>query len=1001
MQKIVHLTPNNVKTRKMRYIILLIALLTTTLNGLAQSRESGKYLASYLNMAAGMPTNYADDIFQDSYGFMWISTHTGGLVRYDGYKMMGFGYTASPAALRSNSTRNVCEDRFHRLWIALEEGLQVLDLETMQPVSPECTSKEVEKLAQNVWDDPCVRTYCDTKGCIWVAASTRIIRISFDEKGRIASVMTVPSPNSVPEFGMCDVYRRGSVMVCINGRVKEYMEKNGRLVAKDLTRMFAPMADNYASSIIRYNNKIWLGTNRGVFCSDGREFHTYDARHTLQHEVVNCLAIAPENRLLVGTLCGVDIIYDREGFVEHWNCTSPIHPLSSNFVNSLFVNNGQVWVGTETGGIVKLTPRQLQITYYANNPDDPTSLSRNAVNSMYASPDGTLWVGVVEGGLCCLRPGAKGFAHYRTNNSGLPHNTVSALTADAKGNLWIGTWGGGVAVADTKQSNNIQRLNVDNAHQPLLTFIGALAYDRINNGMWIGANEGLFFYDLRTQRLEDPFPGCRDIKGCIGSLVTRDGTLMVGCIRGMVSINLKSRRKGSHFFIAKHQFYKLDRPENRIFDKIMAFCQTRDGNIWIGSNGYGMYCQTRDKDGKTHIETFTTADGLANNTVTGIVEDNQGQLWITTSYGLSVFNPRTRQFNNYTKEDGLLCSQFYYNGAIRDNKGTIYLGTGNGMMAVRGLNNSYSRTFNLRFTELSVNNQTVFAGSNHLKENITTARKIRLHESDRSFDISFSALNYAGETQGVYSYRMKGYENEWVKLQPGQHSVRYSTLPAGNYKFEVRYSPYIGADNDQTISIDVSVTPYFYKSWWFVLIILMCIGVAVRYVFKRRMEMLREREVKSLYQPIEEALKESDEPGQLQTRIKQILENQRRYKESQQKTIEADRQETVANERPFMEVVMETMERNYSNSKFGAQELADAIGINRAVLSKKLNAETGLPTSQFIRNYRLDIAKRMLKDNVANRNITEIAYRVGFNDPKYFTRCFTKQYGVAPSSYRE
>ena len=95
------------------------------------------------------------------------------------------------------------------------------------------------------------------------------------------------------------------------------------------------------------------------------------------------------------------------------------------------------------------------------------------------------------------------------------------------------------------------------------------------------------------------------------------------------------------------------------------------------------------------------------------------------------------------------------------------------------------------------------------------------------------------------------------------------------------------------------------------------------------------------------------------------------------------------------------MERNYSNSKFGAQELADAIGINRAVLSKKLNAETGLPTSQLIRNYRLDIAKRMLKDNVANRNITEIAYRVGFNDPKYFTRCFSKQYGVAPSSYRE
>lgn len=247
---------------------------------------------------------------------------------------------------------------------------------------------------------------------------------------------------------------------------------------------------------------------------------------------------------------------------------------------------------------------------------------------------------------------------------------------------------------------------------------------------------------------------------------------------------------------------------------------------------------------------------------------------------------------------------------------------------------------------------------------------------------------------------MKGYEDDWIKLQPGQHSVRYSALPAGDYEFYVKYSPYIGTDHEQTISIDVSVTPYFYKSWWFVLIIILCCIIVTRYFFLRRMEKMRELEVKSLYQPIEDALKESEEPGELQTRIKSILENQRRYKESQQKTIEADRMEVEANERPFMERIMEVMEANYSNSKFGVQELADIMGMSRTLLSKRLNTESGLPTSQFLRNYRLDIAKRMLKDNVANRNITEIAYRVGFNDPKYFTRCFTKQYGVAPSAYR-
>lgn len=313
----------------MRHIILLIAMLMTSLLGFAQSREAGKYLSSYLNMATGMPNNFADDIFKDSYGFMWISTHGGGLVRYDGYKMTSLGYTASPTALRSNSTRNVSEDRFRRLWISFEEGPQVLSLETMSPVIPECVNKEVEKQLQSVWDETCIRTYCDAKGCIWIASTSRIIRIAFDKKGRVMSVQSAHYPNSVPEFGMCDVYKRGSVVVCINGRVSEYMEKNGKLIAKDLTHMFAQMGNNYAASIIRYNNKIWLATNGGLFCSDGREFHTYDARHTLQHEVVTSLAVAPENRLLVGTLCGVDIIDDREGFVEHWNCTSPIHPLSS------------------------------------------------------------------------------------------------------------------------------------------------------------------------------------------------------------------------------------------------------------------------------------------------------------------------------------------------------------------------------------------------------------------------------------------------------------------------------------------------------------------------------------------------------------------------------------------------------------------------------------------------------------------------------------------------
>ena len=148
-------------------------------------------------------------------------------------------------------------------------------------------------------------------------------------------------------------------------------------------------------------------------------------------------------------------------------------------------------------------------------------------------------------------------------------------------------------------------------------------------------------------------------------------------------------------------------------------------------------------------------------------------------------------------------------------------------------------------------------------------------------------------------------------------------------------------------------------------------------------------------------MKDSDEPGKLQNRIQTILANQQRYQESQKKSIEADKKQVEEHTHPFMEDVISVMEKNYDNSEFGVQELADALRLNRSVLSKKLNAETGLPTAQFIRNYRLDIARKLITENVANRNITEIAYRVGFNDPKYFTRCFTKQYGVSPSAYKD
>ena len=983
-----------------RYILSLIAALFITLSSFAQGSLPSRFNVSYLNMAAGMPNNFADDIFQDSYGFVWISTHGGGLVRYDGFNYMNFNLGSSGISLRSNSCRNVYEDHFKRLWIAFEEGPQVLDLKTMQPVIPPCENEKVEAQLNKALKNLCTRMYCDAKGNVWMVSFNLLTRISFNEKGEVNRVLSISYPYNAPDLGLCDVYRNGTVVMCNNGVVSEFSVQNNQLVAKNISSLFPKLDFRYAGAIIFHHGKIWLGTNRGLYNSAKQEFHASGTVHSLQHEVVTSLAITEDDKLLVGTLCGVDIIDDKTGTIEHWNCSS-VNPLSSNFVNSLLSKDGQIWVGTETGGITKLAPRQLQLEFFKHDAANPASLSPNAVNAMYAAPDGTLWVGTVEGGLNALAPGSRNFTHYTMANSGLPHNSVSTLAADNRGNLWIGTWGTGIAVMNLQQPGRIIPLVVDAKHQSFLNFAGVLVYDPINDGMWLGTNDGLFFYDLKRQQLIEPFKGCLNVRGCIGSLITRDGKLLMGCVQGMVEINLKSRIPGKGDFAVKYHQYKLDDPKSGVIDKILSFCLAKDGKIWLGSNGYGLYCYNYNKEGKTYVKSFTTNNGLANNTVKGIVEDNQGMLWIATDNGLSIFNPKTETFSSYSRKDGLLSSQFYFNGAIRDAKGKIYLGTDEGLMAVTGVNHAVHNSARLRFTELLVDNQPVFAGSDYLDDDISIAKRLCIHESDKSFTIFFSALNYGNESQGVYLYRMKGYENDWVQLQPGQHSVRYSTLPAGSYQFEVKYIPSFDSDKEQVISVDIKVTPYFWKSWWFVSLMVIAFIAFLLYIYTSRMEKMREREVEELYRPIEAALKDSDEPGKLQSRIQMILENQKRYQDSQKKSIEADRKQVAEKERPFMDIVMEVMEKNYDNSEFGVQELADEMRMNRSVLSKKLNAEAGQPTAQFIRNYRLDIAKKMITENVANRNITEIAYRVGFNDPKYFTRCFTKQYGESPSAFKE
>ena len=987
----------------MKFATLMIVIIMSVCGVKAQSAFVENYNVSYMDMRSGMPSNFVDNMLQDSRGFVWLCNYGGGLLRYDGYGFLSPSVGGNAMTAASHSCRSACEDRHGRLWVAFDDCTQVIDLDTRGQAHLTYKQKDLGYILRQ----PAVKTCCDSQGNMWIATRAYIYYMAFDGDGHVNSVLKRAYQGNVPDMVLKDIDGDGSVWITIDRGLYRLRPQQGRLVRTEIDKEYSEAGAWFITDIVRAYGHTWLSTNNGLYSRDDA---TGQMRHytssaaggdgVLSHNFVTCLAPAADGTILAGTLRGVNILDTRTGRVTIWDTHSRINPLSSDFVNCIMLVDKQVWVGTETGGVIRLVPRDLIFKQYAHTAAG-TSLSPNSVNAMYVEPDGTLWVGTVDGGLNRKTAHGDTFTHFTTANSALTHNSVSTLAADGDRRLWIGTWGGGVCAMSLDTPGRIEPLVVDVEHSRKTAFIGSLAYDAFNHGMWIGANEGLYFYDLKTSSIVEPFKGCGNIRGCIGSVVEPDGTLWVGCGDGAVEVKLHRKTIGggkyAPFEYTMHKF-KLDKPESSVIEKLDCFLMTRDGTLWLGSNMYGLYRRDKDKNGKPLFRNFTMQDGLANNSVKGLAEDRNGMIWVATNNGLSRLNPKTGAFTNYTVDDGLLSDQFYWNGATCSSDGTIYLGTVKGVIELHGSVSGASRhNGRLRFTRLLVDNQEATAGGDYIEKDISVAGRICVNEWNKSLEIDFSALNFMHEKAGTYSYRLGGFDSDWQQLPPGRHTVRYTSLPAGTYVLEVKY---VSADADghiETASVVIDVTPYLYKRPWFVALVCIALVCMAVYLYRRQVARVRRREADVLLEPIRRTLTDTQEPEMLRRRIQNILDMQNRYRESYRKSASDNDDETVNKTEPFIDRVMRAMEKNYRNSDFGVAGLSAELGIAKPMLAKKLSMETGQTTAKFICNYRLRIARELLLKNTANRSIAEIAFSVGFNDPKYFTRCFTREYGVSPN----
>ncbi len=858
-------------------IIYSVLFFTGWKSVLAQEGFANRYNITYVTMNEGLPHNFIDDLYKDSRGFLWISTAGGGVSRYDGYEFVNYNPNTPDCKLKSNFIINVCEDSAQRLWMVSEGGTDIIDLATLKPTVP----GDAKGVLKNILNQPAVHVMKDSKGCIWLHCANKLNRIVFNEKGDVEMVSTLdPVVLNGPNIALQDIDEDGKIWVGINGEIlKVDWDPQGKLAAIPIAECLKFEPGTYISDFLMKENEVWISTDRGLFRYNKsgnivkRYEHDPGNPRSLSQNYLTDLSITNDKQLIIATLRGVDIY---NPMTDDFECIASgdlqngsSNMLNSNFINCILSEEDHIWFGTETGGINMLNPRRLSIRNYQYNKENPSSLSYNPVNAIYEDKYGTLWVGTVEGGLNRKEHGSEKFTHFTRDRGGLSHNSVSALTASPDDYLWIGTWGGGINLLDLKAPRQVLKvISSQTSNGFPIDFVGSLTYDPINKGIWIGANQGLYFYEPETGAISAPLADrvAENIHGCIGSIIDKEGKLWIGCMEGVYIIDLHSRSAAGEFEY-RHLNYKLDDPDSRLIEKITCFYETKDGTLWLGSNGYGIYKRATNEQGKEVFVSYSTPQGLSNNSVRGILEDGNGHLWIGTNNGLSCYHPEENRFINYTLQDGLIDTQFYWNASCRSTQGLLYFGSVGGLVAIENNRPAISLpAAKVRFTRLRIGNEEILPESEYLPEDIAITTELRLHEKEKSFSLEFSALNFEPGNTATYSYRLLGFDDKWVQVSGNRRFASYTNLPPGDYTLQVKYTPDRESEGENVTELRITIVPYFYKTVWFILLIIIFVLVSVWQFYQWRIRTLK-RQKEYLHRTVEERTHELEQQ-------KHLLENQ-------------------------------------------------------------------------------------------------------------------------------
>ncbi len=844
---------------KQRILIFFICIVQLSpLFSESMDRFFSQYNFRFISETAGLPYSFVSDIFKDSEGYVWVATHNG-ISRYDGYQFLNYGTQTNPVCLKNNFIHKVCEDNFRRLWIASEGGIDILNLDTYALVElPVPSDSPLRKLMNGNIST----IYKDKQGDVWISANKDLWCIELDAEGAIRNYYHLESECASPVHAVTDL--GWTVCAGIDNEVCRITKHEEHLLrVEKLSDSLISFSKDWRISCMQVDGDLlWIGSNRGLFkyhhAGQSLKRYRYSTHRPgmLSQAYITDIKLTERGHLIVSTLNGLNV-YDKDtdtfSFIRQTSERGGV-TINCNAINCLFTDGETIWLGTETSGINLLSPKRLQTKLWTCRSTDTENDAPTPVNAVDEDKDGNLWVALVERGLLKWNEDNKSCAHYLFSPSDITsvsNNTLMGILIDSDNRLWAYTWGVGINGIDLNIPNNrtFKRYTRENIPELEGDFINSACEDVINHGIWFGSTRGVLFYDKRKDtfvrvlfdRSDNEFEAIHAL------LIDSKKRLWVGTAQGVFIVNLVSFAKSNKRFDYKYLKYKLDDPQSTQLEKINSILEDKNGTIWLGGNGNGLYQLTSDKNNHFVFRNYTTHHGLPNNTIIGMAEDGRGNLWLTTNDGVSRLNIQSMTFSNYTQADGLPATQFYWNGIHYSEKHDfIYMATIDGLVIIHPDDEtSQLADSQVKLSSLTIGGNMIYPSSgDYLKENITLASGIFLHERENRFSIGFTTQNYGNSSRIRFAYRLKGYEEEWNETQPGNGMARYTAVPPGNYTLQVRATDELGRWSKETTEIEVGITPYFYKSGWFYLLLVIATCIAIYLFYKRKTRSYREQKAR-------------------------------------------------------------------------------------------------------------------------------------------------------------